>query len=57
MNVSKNDLFIIGIALIIGTKLLNFHNVFIVIGILLVYNALNKINKSETEDSENFHNR
>jgi len=50
MNPSKKDLFIIGIVIILGTRIFHFSNVFLIIGILLVFDALININNKSIED-------
>lgn len=52
MTVTKKQLFIIGIVLILGTKIFHFSNLFLVIGVLLVFDSLFRINNSEVEETD-----
>ena len=52
MSISKKELFIIGIAIILFTRIFDFSFVFIIIGVLLIYDALFNINKQEIEDRD-----
>ena len=52
MLITKREIFIIGIAIILSTRIFDLSFVFLIIGILLVYDALFNINKREIEDRD-----
>ena len=52
MLITKREIFIIGIAIILCTRIFDFSFIFLIIGIFLVYDALFNINKREIKDRD-----
>lgn len=52
MPLSKRDLFIIGIAIILCARIFDFSFVFVIIGIILIYDALVNINRHEIKNKD-----
>ncbi len=49
---SKKKIFVIGLALILCTRIFDFSNIFLFVGILLVFDGLFGINKKEIKNQE-----
>jgi hypothetical protein len=52
MTISKREIFIIGIAIILCARIFDFSFVFVIIGIILIYDALININRQNIEDKD-----
>lgn len=55
MTKKKNDRLFIGIILVLLTKVLDWSNLFMLVGLVIVFDALFSVDKSHPEDSNDTH--